>query len=269
MRCFAPGSRMFAARSGWLGGRRSRVLGVAGVTIATLIAAGSVPAPSGASGSASTGGTVDPAAEVNPFIGTGVGAGSTGAIGDFPGADVPFGMVQWSPDTPTTSMTDAVSGGYFYTLDTIDGFSLTHLSGAGCPVLEDFPVIPFPGTLTTSPAADPCTHEHVLAPLRDRNPGSYEVALGDGVKVALTVTDRTGLAPSPSRQGSPRRSLSTPRRATAGFTNGRCRSRETTAFPGRQWPESSAARPATYSAHLAAKFETPFRSFGTWEGGRR
>src|ERR1051326_3525946 len=64
----------------------------------------------------------DPASVVNPFIGT------SNSADDFPGADVPFGMVQWSPDTP--SRPDG--GGYEFNDSSITGFSLTHLSGPGC-----------------------------------------------------------------------------------------------------------------------------------------
>ena len=64
---------------------------------------------------------------VDPFIGTSrtqIG----GPIDTFPGADMPFGMMQWSPDTPSQN----AGGGYEYTDTTITGFSLTHLSGPGC-----------------------------------------------------------------------------------------------------------------------------------------
>src|SRR5580698_11477971 len=60
---------------------------------------------------------------VNPFIGTG-GHGHT-----YPGAVLPFGMVQLSPDTRLTGW-DGCSG-YYYTDTTVYGFSHTHLSGTG------------------------------------------------------------------------------------------------------------------------------------------
>src|SRR5579875_2034382 len=63
-----------------------------------------------------------PARYVRPFIGT-ARYGNT-----FPGATMPFGMVQWSPDTQSRS-----PGGYTYADTALRGFSLTHLSGAGCP----------------------------------------------------------------------------------------------------------------------------------------
>src|SRR5215211_2553857 len=62
---------------------------------------------------------------VNPFIGTD-GFGHT-----FPGATLPFGMVQLSPDTRTDNWDG--SSGYHYSDDTIYGFSHTHLSGTGIP----------------------------------------------------------------------------------------------------------------------------------------
>jgi Glycosyl hydrolase family 92 N-terminal domain/Phage integrase family len=79
---------------------------------------------------------------VDPFIGT-TGDGNT-----FPGASLPFGMIQWSPDSGS-------DGWYFYDKASITGFSLTHLSGAGCPLYGDFPILPWTGELTTSPAATP------------------------------------------------------------------------------------------------------------------
>src|SRR3982751_3102965 len=65
---------------------------------------------------------------VNPFIGTG-GHGHT-----FPGATLPFGMVQLSPATPTTNWAGS------------SGFSHTHLSGTGIPDGCDILFMPFDGT---------------------------------------------------------------------------------------------------------------------------
>lgn len=78
---------------------------------------------------------------VNPLIGTD-GYGNT-----FPGATLPFGMIQWSPDTTG-------NGFYKYRDTKIRGFSLTHLSGAGCPIFGDIPFLPTLGPVTASPAID-------------------------------------------------------------------------------------------------------------------
>lgn len=119
---------------------------------------------------------------VNPLIGTGAD-GNT-----FPGATLPYGMVQFSPDTNTQAW-------YRYGEKQIYGFSLTHLSGAGCPLYGDFAVLPTTDELHGSPAADfqpyavPFRHDGEQA-----HPGYYAVTLGNGTRVELTVTDRAGIA---------------------------------------------------------------------------
>ena len=76
-----------------------------------------------------------PVGMVDPMIGTG-GHGHV-----FPGACVPHGMVQLSPDTRTSGW-DACSG-YHYDDSSIIGFSHTHLSGTGCADLADILVVPY------------------------------------------------------------------------------------------------------------------------------
>src|SRR5882757_5460110 len=90
---------------------------------------------------------------VNPFVGTDdsnspnpVGGGAGGST--YPGAVVPFGMVQFSPDTPTGS-----PSGYRDSDRTIESFSLTHFNGAGCPNNEDLPILPITGNLAASPGS--------------------------------------------------------------------------------------------------------------------
>ncbi len=67
----------------------------------------------------------------------------------FPGADVPFGMVQWSPDTMPTYN---AGGGYQFGDESLWGYSLTHISGPGCGAAGDVPILPMTGAL---PAGDP------------------------------------------------------------------------------------------------------------------
>ena len=115
---------------------------------------------------------------VNPFIGTG-GHGHT-----FPGAIVPFGMVQLSPDTRLTGW-DGCSG-YHYSDSAIYGFSHTHLSGTG---ISDY------GDILLLPALD----EHArTARFQHRNetasPGYYSVKLDDSnILAELTATARVGM----------------------------------------------------------------------------
>jgi predicted alpha-1,2-mannosidase len=69
---------------------------------------------------------------------------TSGGGNTYPGADVPFGMVQWSPDTlPNRSD----GGGYNYGDTTLDGYSLTHISGPGCGAAGDVPILPMTGAL--------------------------------------------------------------------------------------------------------------------------
>src|SRR5580698_6253593 len=64
----------------------------------------------------------DPASLVHPLDGTGTGSVSPGTVGEFPGADLPFGMIQWSPDTTPNAVQSG--GGYDVSDSRIGGFSL-------------------------------------------------------------------------------------------------------------------------------------------------
>src|ERR1051325_694101 len=111
---------------------------------------------------------------VNPFIGTG-GHGHT-----FPGAIVPFGMVQLSPDTRLTGW-DGCSG-YHYSDSAIYGFSHTHLSGTGISDYGDILLMPTVGDISLRAAgeggargyASQFSHEREKA-----SPGYYSVMLDD------------------------------------------------------------------------------------------
>jgi len=114
---------------------------------------------------------------VNPFIGTG-GHGHT-----FPGAIVPFGMVQLSPDTRLTGW-DGCSG-YHYSDSIIYGFSHTHLSGTGISDYGD--ILLLPSLKLAGSAAFQHRNESAA-------PGYYSVKLDDdNILVELTATARTGL----------------------------------------------------------------------------
>ena len=138
---------------------------------------------------------------VNPIIGTN-GMGHT-----FPGACVPFGLVQLSPDTDT--IPHNVDGkyqprsyeycaGYQHKDSSIVGFSHTHFSGTGHSDLGDILIMPTTGTLKLNPgtATDPdggyrsrFSHDTEIS-----RPGYYEVMLADyGVKAQLTTTQRVGI----------------------------------------------------------------------------
>ena len=120
---------------------------------------------------------------VNPFIGTG-GHGHT-----FPGATLPFGMVQLSPDTRIDNSWDGCSG-YHYSDSIIYGFSHTHLSGTGVSDYGDIMIMPTMGTpsLEINDYSSPFTHEKEKA-----TAGYYYVNLQKhNIDVELTATTRTG-----------------------------------------------------------------------------
>lgn len=118
---------------------------------------------------------------VDPFIGTG-GHGHT-----FPGATVPFGMVQLSPDNGREGW-DWCSG-YHYSDSLIAGFSHMHLSGTGIGDWLDISVLPLTTQLddTTQQVMIPFSHGNEQAA-----PGYYQVLLSNGVNVELTATERCG-----------------------------------------------------------------------------
>ena len=127
---------------------------------------------------------------VNPFIGTD-GFGNV-----YPGAQVPFGGIQISPDTDDYDYD--VAAGYKYNKPTIMGFSLTHLSGTGIPDLGDFLFVPGTGTLKSATGTDTdpdsgyrsrFSHGREAA-----SPGYYTVDLLDyGVKAEMTAAERSGI----------------------------------------------------------------------------
>lgn len=136
---------------------------------------------------ACTAGQPDYTAYVNPFIGTG-GHGHT-----FPGAVVPHGMIQPSPDTRLDGW-DACSG-YHYSDSTINGFSHTHLSGTGCCDYGDVLLMPTVGKQTYHPTGADSQQLAYASAFSHKNetaePGYYSVFLGRyGVKAELTSTRR-------------------------------------------------------------------------------
>jgi predicted alpha-1,2-mannosidase len=121
------------------------------------------------------------------FIGTG-GDGHT-----FPGASMPFGMVQLSPDTDTARW-DTCSG-YHHGDASLLGFSHTHLSGTGIGDMLDVLVVPTRGPvqLQPGPLDKPDEGYRQRYSQEHAEPGYYAVSLESGVRAELTVTPRTGI----------------------------------------------------------------------------
>ena len=128
-------------------------------------------------------GQTDYAALVNPFIGTG-GHGHT-----YPGASMPFGMMQLSPDTRLEGWDGC--GGYHYSDSLMYGFSHTHLSGTGIADYCDILVMPFTGDVKwrNTEYLSAFSHQQEKA-----SPGYYEVQLlRQNIHARLTTATRSGM----------------------------------------------------------------------------
>ncbi|MBS1666129.1 MAG: GH92 family glycosyl hydrolase [Bacteroidetes bacterium] len=122
---------------------------------------------------------------VNPFIGT-IFEGNC-----YPGATLPFGMVQLSPDNGLTEKDkyEGYCSGYSYTKNMIKGFSHTHLSGTGRPALGDISVLPMLGQAPT----DKDIRSDISHREESASPGYYSVMLKSfGIRAELTTTQRCG-----------------------------------------------------------------------------
>ncbi|HWY38330.1 MAG TPA: GH92 family glycosyl hydrolase [Bacteroidia bacterium] len=125
----------------------------------------------------------DHAQYVKPMVGTG-GHGHT-----FPGAVLPFGMVQLSPDTRNDGSWDGCSG-YHHSDTVIWGFSHTHLSGTGCSDYGDILLMP----TIKKPSWDKQTFPPKFSHQSEKaSPGYYAVQLSDDkIDAELTATTRVG-----------------------------------------------------------------------------
>ena len=188
---------------------------------------------------------------VNPFIGS-QDEGNT-----FPGAAVPFGMVQLSPDTGHNT-------GYDYTQSRIRGFSLVHLSGVGCRIGGDLPVLPTTGDVTQT---DDAKYAAAFAHGDETaSPGYYRVGLASGVRAELTASARTGVqrytfpattkanvllnaAQSLHKAGGSKVEILDDRTVRTEITgHGFCRDT------------------GPYTVYTITRFSRPFTAYGTWDG---
>lgn len=199
-----------------------------------------------------------PVAAVDPFIGTGEGPG--GPVNLFPGATTPFGMTQLSPDTESPGY------GYHYDQSTIQGFSLTHMSGVGCPNAGDvfFTATSGPVQTQLSEFQSPYFHNHESA-----TPGYYQVLLSRfGINAELTATDRTGLARFTFLPGKPANVL-----VPISHTLNRAEGAQVQVVGDREisgYVENHVfcGNSQTYKVYFVMTFSRPFASFGTWRGER-
>ena len=222
------------------------IIGVAGAVTAALV-------PAGAAAAAGVTLVTDPAAAVNTFIGTSNG------FDDFPGADAPFGMLQWSPDTPSRPS----GGGYEYTDKTLTGFSLTHLSGPGCPALGDVPILPTVGAIGSSPGSAQAAFAHTS---EQSSPGYYQVTAG-GVQTQLATTLRSGIGRFTFPAGTSSNLLFKLSDSAGG--NDATHFQVINDHEVAGWVQSGHFCNATdqYNVYFDMRFDQPFTAQGTWQNG--
>ena len=233
---------------------RSRLLVRIAATAALMSGGALIPLCATAAAASGPAYVSDPASLVNPLIGTTNG-------GDvFPGADQPFGMIQWSPDTPSRPS----GGGYEYTDKAITGYSLTHISGPGCGAADDVPILPTTGAVGANPSSttEPLDHSQETA-----SPGYYQLNAG-GVNTQLSTTLRAGIArfgfPSSSATGNLLFKLS-----DSGAPDTATHFQVVSDKEISGWVTTGAFCGATnqYTLHFDMVFNRPFTNYGTWTNG--
>jgi predicted alpha-1,2-mannosidase len=215
-----------------------------------------------------------PASAVNPLIGSSNG-GNT-----FPGALLPFGMLQWSPETTRGKHNrTAAPGGYLYSAPRIRGFSLTHLSGTGCAGASgDVPFMPITTAITTSPSVDDKdglyasdfhhTDEHAEA-------GYYEAQLANGTKVQLSAAMHSGMASFGFPAGKPATLLIRASDSEIGSSAADIRiDRASRTVSGAVTSGNFCGYLAKtdqrsyYTLYFVAEFDQPFTRTGSWQDAR-
>src|SRR5271165_5637915 len=202
----------------------------------------------------------NPVDHVDTLIGTGTGGQRVGEINNFPGPSVPFGMVQYSPDTAGNY------AGYDHGNSRATGFSMTHAS-VGCAAFGDISMLPTTTAIGSQPwnAWERIAHDDTEQGI----PGYYTVRFpATGVTAELTATTRTGVGRFKyPRNGRPAlfhvrsgASLAGNSRATIQIDE------DNTTITGWATSGGFCDKNNTYTVYFAMKFSQPFTSHGTWDG---
>jgi predicted alpha-1,2-mannosidase len=222
------------------------------VSVALALTAGTALGVTAGSASASVASVSSLTDLVNPFIGT-ENFGNT-----FPGASAPFGMVQVSPDT-------GGQGGYDYKGTSIYGFSQTHLSGVGCGVVGELPMMPTTGAVTTgdyTKYASAFSHSDETA-----TPGYYQVGLSKyDINAELTATDRTGWQRYTFPSGGQHNVLFNTGHANMPVLDSEIHVVGDRTLEGKVHDGGFCAGHDQHTVYFTATFDQPFASFGTWAG---
>ncbi|MGC9259165.1 MAG: GH92 family glycosyl hydrolase [Phycisphaerae bacterium] len=193
----------------------------------------------------------DLAALVNPFVGTAQG-------GDIePGASTPFGMVELSPDMHVNSY-------YIYQQHHISGFSMTHLSGVGCPSYGDVFFTATTGPLQVQPKQYGFDFSHKR---EAASPGYYRVFMKTwGINAQLTATTHCGMAKFTFPAGKQANilvpishTLTTTVGSNIHIVNDHTITGSVTSLTFCQTNEP-------FTVYFVMKFSQPFKTSGVWQG---
>ncbi len=202
----------------------------------------------------------NPVDHVDTLIGTGTGGEIVGEINNFPGATVPFGMVQYSPDTANNY------AGYSYDNPRSTGFSMTHAS-VGCAAFGDISMLPTTTPIGSRPwnAWERIAHDDT----EQGAPGYYTVRFpGTGVTAELSATTRTGIGRF-SYPHNGRAALFHVRSSASLAGNSRAAiqiGEDNTTISGWATSGGFCGHKNTYTVYFAMKFSQPFTSYGAWDG---
>lgn len=198
---------------------------------------------------------------VDPFIGTAVGSGNT-----YPGVQVPFGMISWSPQSADFGWSPA---GYSYFNDRINGFGLIHLSGAGCNATCELPFIPCTGELTSAPATHRRAYSSTFSHTNETAaPGYYAVKLSSwNIQFENTAKARSAIAHLDFPATNQASVVLDPNADSSGLIDGSIQ-----IDPANQlvtgWAKSGGfcgIGGSEFVVYFAARFDRPFEAFGTWK----
>jgi predicted alpha-1,2-mannosidase len=202
----------------------------------------------------------NPVDHVDTLIGTGTGGPRVGEINNFPGASVPFGMVQYSPDTADNY------AGYDHGNRQATGFSMTHAS-VGCAAFGDISMLPTTTAIGSQPweATEEIAHDDTEVGV----PGYYTVRFPKTkVTAELTATTHTGVGrfsyPDNGRAAlfyvSSSASLGGTAAADVEIGD------DNTTITGSATSGGFCGKNNVYTVYFAMKFSRPFATYGTWDG---
>ena len=203
---------------------------------------------------------------VDTFTGVGKRTGLSGSYGEgetFPGAAFPFGMVQWSPDSVRPTST-----GYNYLDDRIRGFSLTHLSGAGCSDYGDVPFMPYTSPSTAALTTDFTHYSSTFAHTDElAHAGYYRVRLANGVMTELTATQHSGAGRFTYPTGQAAAMLVNLGGSLHKTSDAQAQIGSDTISGWASSGDFCGTHKNTYRVYFWAQFSQPFASSGTWHNG--